>query len=209
MSCMGVLGYPISAIAGLDQRGNQYASFLNDPVGAALAALPWRDGQDTGGWPWDLQSTIPNVEDNELFYPVLYVWRREVANSGRRGQVPGRERMRERDHPPQDRPDRLGHGGGGGRGAGSRPVRRVSDVDELLPADQGRPDATSSWHARAGRRWIPTSSRASTEWVAAKSFGKFTEAQDMWIFSWAGAGGYGDPVERDPARCSRTCARGG
>ena len=71
-SCMGVLSYPIVAIQGVDQRGAGYSSFLLDPVGSALPALPWRDGQDTGGWPWDLQSTMPNVEDNELFYPFLY-----------------------------------------------------------------------------------------------------------------------------------------
>ena len=78
-SCMGVLAYPINAIQGTDQRGNPYSSFLLDPCGAALAAHSWRDGQDTGGWPWDLQSTMPQtVEENELFYPLLFMWRREV-----------------------------------------------------------------------------------------------------------------------------------
>ena len=44
---------------------------------------------DTGGWPWDLQSTMPNVEDNEWFYPILYLWRKELANSGGAGKYRG------------------------------------------------------------------------------------------------------------------------
>jgi len=88
-SCMGNLMYPIDAMAGIDQRGQPYASFLLDPVGAALGALSWRDGVNTGGWPWDLQSTMPNVEDNELFYPLLYLWRKEIPNSGGSGKFRG------------------------------------------------------------------------------------------------------------------------
>ena len=86
---MGTLCFPIDAIAGIDQRGNEYASFLLDPVGGALGALSWRDGVNTGGWPWDLQSTMPNVEDNELFYPLLYLWRKEIPDSGGSGKFRG------------------------------------------------------------------------------------------------------------------------
>lgn len=199
MSCMGVLGYPVSAIAGADQRGNQYASFLNDPVGAALAALPWRDGQDTGGWPWDLQSTIPNVEDNELFYPVLYVWRREVANSGGAGKFRGGNGCENAIIPHKtDRIDWVtvaaevavpGPGLFGGYPTSTNSYRLIKGA------------RTREFMARTGRTPLdPDELEGETEWVAAKSFGKFTEAQDMWIFSWAGAGGYGDPVERDPVR---------
>lgn len=197
MSCMGVLGYPVNTIAGIDQRGNQYASFLNDPVGAALAALPWRDGQDTGGWPWDLQSTIPNVEDNELFYPVIYVWRREVPNSGGAGKF---------------------RGGNGCEGAII--AHKTDRVDWVTVAAEvavpgpglfgGYPTSTNSYRLIKGAKvrqhmqstgttpLDPEVLGGQTEWVPAKSFGRFTEADDLWIFSWAGAGGYGDPIERDP-----------
>ena len=82
LSCMSNLSFPVNAIEGTDQRGEGFATFLMDPAGAALPAWSWRDGQDTGGWPWDLQSTMPNVEDHELFYPILYLWRKEVPDSG-------------------------------------------------------------------------------------------------------------------------------
>ena len=55
-------------------------------------------------WPGTWQSTIPNVEDNELFYPVLYLWRRELPNSGGAGALPRRQRLRGRgDRPQTDR----------------------------------------------------------------------------------------------------------
>ena len=100
--CMGVLCFPINAISGLDQRGAPFSSFLLDPVGAALAGLAWRDGQDTGGWPWDLQSTMPNVEDNELFYPMLYLWRKELPDSGGAGKFRGGNGAEVRVRPAQD-----------------------------------------------------------------------------------------------------------
>jgi N-methylhydantoinase B len=197
MSCMGVLGYPVNAISGLDQRGREYVSFLNDPVGAALAALPWRDGQDTGGWPWDLQSTIPNVEDNELFYPVIYLWRREVPNSGGTGKF---------------------RGGNGCEGAIlAHKTDRVNwstvGAEVAVPGPGlfgGYPTSTNGYrmikgadvHAyleRTGRMPSdPEQLGGETDWVPARSFDRFTERDDLWIFSWAGAGGYGDPIERDP-----------
>jgi N-methylhydantoinase B len=196
-SCMGVLGYPVSAISGLDQRGNEYTSFLNDPVGAALAASPWRDGQDSGGWPWDLESTIPNVEDNELFYPVLYLWRRELANSGGAGQYRG--------------------GNGVEAGLVNHKTDRInwSTVAAEVAAPGpglfgGYPTSTNKYqlikgagvaaHVRETGR-TPTDPDAfggQSEWVSAKSFDKFTEDDDVWIYAWAGAGGYGDPVDREP-----------
>lgn len=197
MSCMGVLGYPVNAISGTDQRGNQYTSFLNDPVGAALAALPWRDGQDTGGWPWDLQSTIPNVEDNELFYPVIYLWRREVADSGGAGKF---------------------RGGNGCEGAIiNHKTDRVNwstvAAEVAVPGPGlfgGYPTSTNSYRLVKGakvRDYLertgempldPELLDGDSEWVPAKSFDRWTDGDDLWVFSWAGAGGYGDPVERDP-----------
>jgi N-methylhydantoinase B len=198
MSCMGVLGYPVNTISGSDQRGNPYVSFLNDPVGAALAALPWRDGQDTGGWPWDLQSTIPNVEDNELFYPIIYLWRREVADSGGAGKY---------------------RGGNGCEGAVlSHKTDRINWVtvgaEVAVPGPGlfgGYPTSTNSYRLIKGadaRGFMertgttptdPDELGGESDWVPAKSFDRFTERDDLWIFSWAGAGGYGDPIERDPA----------
>ncbi len=206
-SCMGELCYPINGFAGVDQRGAPYSSFLLDPVGAAQAAMGWRDGQDTGGWPWDLQSTMPNVEDNELFYPILYLWRKELPDSGGAGKFRG----------------------GNGCEGGIVPhktdqITWVTITSEVaIPGPGlfgGYPTSTNSYQyikgarvqdqlGRTGR--MPTDAselEGEKEWVAAKSFDKVPTPDDVWVFAWASAGGYGDPVERDPERVRDDVAAG-
>ena len=198
-SCMGAAMYPVCAFSGVDQRGAPYASFLLDPVGAALAGLSWKDGVDTGGWPWDLQSTMPNVEDNEWFYPILYLWRKELANSGGAGKF---------------------RGGNSGELAF---IPHGTDHISLFTASGhcavpgpglhgGLPPATTRFtlqrdahvveQARETRR-MPTGAAelwGKTEYVAPKAFDVSQKPADVFLLSWAGAGGYGDPLERDPAR---------
>ncbi len=198
MSTMGVLGFPINTVTGIDQRGEPYASFLNDPVGAALPAMSWRDGQDTGGYPWDLESTIPNVEDNELFYPVLYLWRREIAGSGGAGKFRG----------------------GNGCEAGLI-THKTDQVNWVTVASQvavpgpglfgGYPSSTNKYQLIKDAGWDDYVKRTGStplqvedfggeaEWVGPKTFDKVTKGSDVWVFSWSGAAGYGDPIERDPA----------
>ena len=45
------------------------------------------------------------------------------------------------------------------------------------------------------------------DFVPAKSFDRAPTPDDVWVFAWSGAGGYGDPVERDPEHGPR--GRGG
>ena len=196
-SCMGELCFPINAIAGVDQRGNPYSSFLLDPVGAALPALAWRDGQDTGGFSWDLQSTMPNVEDNELFYPLLYLWRKELPDSGGAGKF---------------------RGGNGCEGAlvphKTDAISFVTITGEVAVPGPGLfggyPTSTNAYTLVKGAKiaeQIAASGHMPTtlaeldgerDLVEAKSFDRAPTPDDVWVFSWAGAGGYGDPVEREP-----------
>lgn len=206
-STMGVLGFPINAIDGLDQRGRPYVSFLNEPVGAALAAASWRDGQDTGGWPWDLQSTMPNVEDNELFYPILYLWRKELPDSGGAGTFRGGNGCE--GAIVTHKADSIhwstvaaqvampGPGLFGGYPASTNNYLRLTGADAMAQMRE------------SGR--IPThvsELAGEPDHVPAKSFDRHTGPQDVWVFSWSGAGGYGDPIERDPARVVADVADG-
>jgi len=206
-SCMGELCFPINATSGIDQRGNPYSSFLLDPVGAALPALSWRDGQDTGGFSWDLQSTMPNVEDNELFYPLLYLWRRELPDSGGAGKF---------------------RGGNGCEGA-IVPHRTESIALGTITGEVavpgpglfgGYPTSTNSYvqvkgakvQERAGEAGRMPSSldelEGERDFVPAKSFDRAPTPNDVWVFAWSGAGGYGDPVERDPEKVREDVAAG-
>ena len=74
------------------------------------------------------------------------------AQLRRHRQVPGRERLRGRDPLAQDRPRELEHGRSGGGGSRAGPVRRLPDLDQRLPADQGR-----------RRAWIPGAHRPDAQ----------------------------------------------
>ena len=198
-SCMGAPMYPVAAFSGLDQRGSPYASFLLDPVGAALAGLSWRDGVDTGGWPWDLQSTMPNVEEHELFYPILYLWRRELADSGGAGKFRGGNSAELAFIP--HKTDRISFFTATGHCAVPPP-----SLFGGYPSSTTRYTMRRGAHARdlmASTGKLPahtTELRGHSEYLAPKCFNVPQEKDDAFMLSWAGAGGYGDPLERDPER---------
>ena len=206
-SCMGAAMYPVCAFSGTDQRGAPYASFLLDPVGAALAGSPWRDGIDTGGWPWDLQSTMPNVEDNEWFYPILYLWRKELADSGGAGKYRGGNSAELAFIPHGTDKISLftasGHcavPGPGLHGGLSPATTRFSMKVNANVTQQIRETGS-----------MPTSAeevRGKLRHVAPKAFDVVQTPNDVFLLSWAGAGGYGDPLERDPERVAGDIQRG-
>jgi N-methylhydantoinase B len=198
-SCMGALNYPVDAMAGTDQHGNEYTSFLLDPVGGALGAMPWKDGVNTGGWPWDLQSTMPNVEDNEIFYPVLYLWRKEIPDSGGAGKFRGGNSAEIgyalNDTQSVEHHTCSGHSIIPGNGLfGGDPTSRTrfmlvrgANVKEGFERDAVMPTDVMEL---SGERID----------ISPKSSGVMQEAGDVWALSWTAASGYGDPLERDPAR---------
>jgi N-methylhydantoinase B len=206
-SCMGAAMYPVCAFNGIDQRGAPYASFLLDPVGAALAGLSWKDGVDTGGWPWDLQSTMPNVEDNEWFYPILYLWRKELVNSGGAGKYRGGNSAEIAFIPHGTEHISLftasGHCAvpGPGLHGGLAPattrfiMRREADVAQQVQETRRMPTSLAELHGK-------------THHIAPKAFDVSQTPRDVFLLSWTGAGGYGDPLERDPARVVLDIQRG-
>src|SRR5262245_11491696 len=197
-SGMGAAMYPVCAFSGTDQRGAPYASFLLDPVGAALAGLSWKDGVDTGGWPWDLQSTMPNVEDNEWFYPILYLWRKELVNSGGAGKYRGGNSGELAFIPHGTEHIALftasGHCAvpGPGLHGGLSPattrftLQQDAKVVEQIHRTRRMPTSAAELHGKALA-------------IAPKAFDVAQKPTDVFLLSWAGAGGYGDPLERDPA----------
>jgi N-methylhydantoinase B len=140
---------------------------------------------------------MPNVEDNELFYPLLYLWRKQLPNSGGAGKY---------------------RGGNGCEGA-IVPHRTDSIALSTITCQVaipgpglfgGYPTSTNSYiqvngakvRERAGASGhMPTSLdelEGERDHVPAKSFDRAPTPDDVWVFAWAGAGGYGDPLERDP-----------
>jgi len=196
-SCMGTLCFPIDAIAGTDQRGNDYASFLLDPVGGALGALSWKDGVNTGGWPWDLQSTMPNVEDNEIFYPLLYLWRKEIPDSGGAGKYRGGNAA-EIAYVVNDSASIMHYTTGGHTiipGPGLYGGDPTSRTRYLLVKGAGVRDAVASGGTMPEGLDELAGQKVN---VSPKTGGVVQTAEDVFSLAWTSASGFGDPLERDP-----------
>lgn len=196
-SVMGAMSYPQTSFAGTDQRGNEFTGFFLDPLGAALPAFSWRDGEDTGGYSWDLQSTMPNVEDTELFYPVLYLWRRELPDSGGAGKYRGGNSAEWAVIPHKTDSVRMlnvtsqiclpAPGLFGGMPSSTHRYQLLKGADPLGAARDGSPMPVAVEEVEGERHWL-----------TAKSFDDRVEDGDVWVCAWSGASGYGDPLLRDP-----------
>jgi len=198
-SCMGTLCFPIDAIAGIDQRGDPYTSFLLDPVGGALGALSWKDGVNTGGWPWDLQSTMPNVEDNELFYPLLYLWRKEIPDSGGAGKFRGGNAA-EIAYVLNDC-ESMTHYTTGGHTMIPGPGLFGGDPTSRTRFRIVRNAAVKEASAISGT--LPSAlEEVDGEHinVSPKTGGLVQQSGDVFSLALTAASGYGDPLERDPQR---------
>jgi N-methylhydantoinase B len=76
-------------LLGVDQYGESFAAVLQEcSLAAGSGAGSLQDGIDTGGVT-EPEVSIPNVENNEFRYPVLYLYRRQRPDSGGVGQFRG------------------------------------------------------------------------------------------------------------------------
>lgn len=88
--CWGsVSQWPLVSIEGHDRHGNYFGSSLLEPMIGGTGARRAADGIDSGGHTWDPKSSGANCEDNEFFYPLLYISREEMPDSGAAAQFRG------------------------------------------------------------------------------------------------------------------------
>lgn len=71
--------------SGYDRNGKFVADLTGDSLNGAIGAFPDRDGVDTGGAWWWPRSKAGNVEEWETALPILYLYRREMIDSGGAG----------------------------------------------------------------------------------------------------------------------------
>ncbi|GAA3792943.1 hydantoinase B/oxoprolinase family protein [Amycolatopsis tucumanensis] len=166
--------------------------------GSGAGAQAVADGMDVSGVLAQPQNSIPDIEINELVYPVLYLWRRLNPNSGGPGRTRGGAGI-DLAFTPWYTPGGQEHvmaacwqvppsgvfGGYPGSTSGSALVSGAR-ADEALA--QGRiPRAIGDLAAPA----TP---------LQGKQFGLTVGAGDVVVLRVGGGGGHGDPIERDPAR---------
>lgn len=182
-----------------DADGKFTGGLLSDHRGGGAGARPYADGLDHAGQIFSPLSFMSNVESQEWKFPFLYLFRRRLADSGGPGRYRGGLTIlvamtphrteevvwKSQNTAGSDQSNAAGISGGY-PGAGSQ----VSVVR-----------GTPIWSdLREGR--LPTTYEelsGELEHLATKSQGVL-RAGDVFVFHPPGGGGFGDPLDREPAR---------
>jgi len=195
--CCGTWDFAL--LAGVDQRGAGFVTMICDSMAGGLGARSDADGVDTGGLACIPMGRVADVEMNEFAFPMLYLWRREEADSGGpgryRGGVGASSCFIPYDSPlggvhlVVSAPGKalpLAAGLSGGlpagtqhdvllRGTGVRATLAAGRVPDSLDGIGGEPELVPAHH--------------ETD----------LGADDVYYTHWQGGGGYGDALLRDPA----------
>jgi N-methylhydantoinase B len=191
-------------IAGLNERGLMTVNGETSHFAAGCGARTDRDGVDTGGIIVNTTASIPSIEAVEAEYPILYLFRRQTTDSG----GPGRYR--------------------GGLGAGvavipwdaAGPLESAfggtgAEVPNAYGLAGGLPGAAAKYVRHTGtsvpRRLAggeaPPADVDAIDGEPRVTYLKHSRSPfplDMVEYHcWQGGGGYGDPLERDPALVAR------
>ena len=187
-------GAPILNLDGLNQFGEPFGTMLLDHMASGTAGLTDRDG--AGGSSMSVRANIADVETNENFAPILYLYRKLIPDSGgpgkwRGGQTAGLAFMLHDVDSlnavlmGKGSENTVGGASGGLPGANNlNMLVRDSDMREKLASGKMPENAAelAGDKRRLGAR------------PGAFPFG----AADVFEYTWNGGLGYGDPLERDP-----------
>jgi N-methylhydantoinase B len=189
----------LEELFGQDAEGRPFGGPLLDGMAGGGGALCNRDGIDTGGHTSSLRATIANIESYELRYPILYLYRKQTPDSGGPGKFRG--------------------------GAGVSMMYTVHGVDEIptkilhtFGVEQpespglcgGHPSTTNQFaimrDSDVAKRFAAGEVPQTLEELSGRfeGYGAYAVTSmhkgDVYRVVSQGAGGYGDPLERDPAR---------
>lgn len=189
-------GPPVNALFGGNQHGSMSVVFyLDNATGIGGGAQSVHDGQDAYGCTCMTGCGLSDLEAHEAADPLLFLWRRIVANSGGPGQYRGGQGMEQAflmylvdemagpSFSPCAELPASGFGGGFPGGASTYYVIRGTNALELLEAGV-----------------LPVAERlgGELELLRSKVGHLVVRRGDVLVTSGGGGGGLGDPLFRAP-----------
>ena len=201
--------FGLVVVAGADDSGRPFGTALLEQPNS-LGATSTRDGIDHGGYLVAPLFRYMNVEEQEGFYPILILWRKRLVDSAGAGEWRGgggicfgATEYRSSMFLVNTNTGAMGISGCGAHGlVGSLPsptieyrVLRDTDLLEKFKASS-----------------IPGSYEdlvaADNVILRGKSTGTLLSTGDVLAVRFPGAGGFGDPLRRDPSRVATDVADG-
>jgi N-methylhydantoinase B len=196
--------------AGRSQHGFAFAATEMSHFGGGGGARTYADGVDTAGIVFNTTPNMPNIEDQEAEYPVLYLFRRHLRDSGGPGLYRG-GRSAELAYMVYEAPEGKLEGLFAGTGA---------EMPNAIGVAGGMPGAAIRVARVVGtdlnervRRGLPLPAAledvpGEIEILSCKHERTPIAGGDVWYHSWQAGGGYGDPLRREPARVADDVGRG-
>jgi N-methylhydantoinase B len=182
-------------VAGVNQRGEYYVGGMGDNMLGASGARWNLDGDFADGHYWIPEGRGPNVELYERDWPILYLYRREHADSAGAGRL------------------RSGNGGeiayvphGGESQLGLYTTEAIPKTNGIFGGDPAALLRTrvlrgTDVHRRFAAGELPQDIDAlggDEVALVGKGTGLEVGDDDVLYWNWSPAGGYGDPLTRDP-----------
>ena len=195
----GTSQWPATIFRGIDQWGERYGYLLVDPIGGAIGAFATGDGISTGGQSRTPICKLPNVEHTEQTFPLLFLYRKEVIDSGGAGR----------------------HRGGLSAESCFIPHRTGSITQDTLSSGNaiptspgmmgGYPGSVNVYKFKRDTNVLSLFKDSSLPVKIEDVQGKDETLQlrqenfeqgpsDVYAVIWSAAGGFGDPLERDPEK---------
>jgi N-methylhydantoinase B len=197
--CCGAPGAVVQTpgLGGINHDGTYFTTSLMDGIAGGGGGCPDMDGDAASGNMWCPKNMISDVEMNEMLYPVLILYRKEIPDTGGPGKFRGGNAFMtawvpwDTESPLSNVQKSLGFDARSGTGAsGGYPapniamhIIRNSDLKERFK----RGEFPKGPEEIGGKRDYPYP----------KSF-ETVNSDDVSVYWMGGGGGYGDPLERDP-----------
>ena len=195
----GTSQWPATLFRGIDQWGEQYGYLLIDPIGGAIGAFSSADGINTGGQSRTPICQLPNVEHTEQNFPILFLYRKELTDSGGAGKfrgglsaescfIPNNTALITQDTLSSGNaiPTSSGLMGGYPSTTNAYKFMTDSDVKKHL-IESNMPDDFSQ-----------LSGKKVELQLRQENFEQ--KPDDVYAVRWSGGGGFGDPLMRDPKK---------
>ncbi len=193
----GTSQWPTTIFRGTDQWGEPFGYILIDPIGGAIGAFSEGDGISTGGQSRTPICKLPNIEHTEQSFPVLFLYRKELVDSGGAGRFRGglsAQTCFVAHNTGAITHDTLSSG---------------NAVPTSTGMMGGHPGAVNAYRFttgsdlqerhRAGRMIEDMSELDGAEVTLGLREENFLQGPgDVYAVTWSGAGGFGDPFARDP-----------
>jgi N-methylhydantoinase B len=184
-------------LGGINQYGEPFGLHLMDPLAGGYAAFASKDGYDGGGPNNCPVPCIADVERNEQAVPLFYFYRRLARDTGGAGTYRGGLSAE------------VALTLGGVEAADALIMTHGAEVPNTAGIFGGYPGATvvQRWGEQAAKDGIL---RDNVDWTM---FGPKPglirmKRGDVFAVSWQGGGGFGDPLDRDPAAVLADLRRG-